>query len=327
MAVTLKDIAKKLGISYATVSKALSGASDISEETKIKVRKVAAEMNYKPNEIARCLVKKQTRTIGLLIPDITNPFYAEIAMAIEETVNKEGYSVFLCNSNWKHSKENEYIGLLTSKMVDGIVIAPTGMENLSIENIKIPIVTVGTKKSYNGENYVVIDDEKGGYLAVKHLIEKGRRKIMFIGGSENIVSNKERLEGYNKALEENGIVLDRSLIRGGNFKWESGYSLVKTALNEGIVPDGIFGGNDILALGALQAVVEFGLKVPKDIAIVGFDDIPFAKLPEISLTTILQPTYEMGQIAANMLLRKIKNSNEICENIILTPELLVRRTS
>lgn len=327
MAVTIKDIAKKLNISYATVSKALSDADDISEKTKEIVKKTAIELNYKPNYIARGLVKNETKTIGLIVPDITNPFYSEIALAIEETVNKDGYSVFLCNSNWKHHKEIEYMNLLISKKVDGMIIAPTGVNGLGINNIGVPMVTVGTKRSYCGENYVVIDDEKGGYMAVKHLLESGKRKIMFVGGKLSVQSNKERLEGYKKALIESGIKVESKYIRSGNFKTESGYVITKNALNEGIIPDGIFAGNDLLALGALRAAIEFGLKVPEEIGIVGFDDISFAGLPEIGLTTVAQPKYKMGKLAADMLLNRLKNPDAVYENIVLNPRLVIRKTS
>lgn len=327
MAVTIKDIAKKLNISYATVSKALSDADDISEKTKVLVKKTAVELNYKPNYIARGLVKNETKTIGLIVPDITNPFYSEIALAIEETVNKDGYSVFLCNSNWKHYKEIEYMNLLISKKVDGIIMAPTGVNSLGISDTGIPMVTVGTKRSYCGENFVVIDNEKGGYMAVKHLLENNKRKIMFVGGKIGVQSNKERLEGYKKALIESGIEIETKYIRSGNFKTESGYVITKKALSEGIIPDGIFAGNDLLALGALEAVIELGLKIPEEIAVVGFDDIPFAGLPEIGLTTVAQPKYKMGKLAAGMLLNRLKNPESVCENIVLNPRLVIRKTS
>lgn len=326
MSVTIKDLAKKLNVSYATVSKALRDKSDISEEMKRKVRKAAEELNYKPNFIARGLVTRQTNTIGLIVPDITNPFYSEIARAIEETVNTEGYSVFLCNSNWDNDKENEYINLLASNKVDGIIMAPTGTNGINLEDIEVPVVTVGTKKSYNNESYVVIDDEKGGFIAVEHLIKEGCHKVMFVGGRGKVQSNKERLEGYKRALSKSGIAIDKNYIRSGNFKQESGYLITKKALMERVVPDGIFAGNDLLALGAIQAVMEYGLKIPEDVKIIGFDDIPFARLPEIGLSTILQPKYRMGEIASNMLMARIKNPDETLENVMLKPKLILRKT-
>lgn len=327
MATTLKDIARELNISYSTVSKALSDSPEISDNTKEKVRNAAKKMNYKPNQIARGLVMKETKTIGLIIPDITNPFYPEIAWGVEETASKEGYSIFLCNSNWENEKEREYINLLIGKKVDGIILAPIGEKSLNLDDIELPIITVGIKDKYNGKNFVVIDDKRGGYLATQHLIKFGHKKIMFIGGKENVESNKERFEGYKLALSTYGFQFDKTLVKNGNFKRESGYILMKQVLMEGIRPTGVFAGNDLLALGVMQAIIECGFKIPEDISIVGFDDISFAQLPEISLTTIAQPKYEMGKLAFKMLLQKIKNPLTEGSNIILTPEIVVRKTS
>lgn len=327
MATTIKDIAKKLNISYSTVSKGLNDSSEISESTKKKIRKAAKELNYTPNAIAQGLVTKRTKTIGLIIPDITNPFYPEIAMGIEETASLNGYSVILCNSNWNNQKERDYLDLLIGKKVDGIILAPIGEENLELNEFELPIVMVGKRNGYSTKSYVVVDDKRGGFLATEHLIKIGRKKIMFIGGKENVQSNKERLEGYMKALDRYGIPIDEGLIRSGNFKIESGYILMKEALKNGAICDAVFAGNDMLALGAIQAIQERNIKVPDKIAVVGFDDISFAKLPEISLTTVAQPKYEMGILAAKMLLDKIDNTKKKIESIILPPELVVRNTS
>lgn len=327
MAITIKDIAKKLNISYATVSKALSDSREISEATKEKVRNTAREMNYKPNAIARGLVMKKTKTIGLIIPDITNPFYPEIARAVEETVNKEGYSVIFCNSDWKCDKETEYVDLLISKKVDGIILAPTGEQMLELGNIDIPIVIVGKRNGYNNSDYVVIDDKKGGFLATEHLIKCGCRKIMFVGGKQNVESNRDRLDGYKQALNLYNIAIDELMIRNGNFKRESGYVLMREVLEKHYVPDGVFAGNDMLALGVIQAINEFGYKIPEDISVIGFDDIPFAELPEISLTTIAQPKYKMGILAAEEILAKIKNESVEDGKIVMTPELVIRKTT
>ncbi|MCY6957302.1 LacI family DNA-binding transcriptional regulator [Clostridium brassicae] len=325
MSTTIKDIARKLNISIATVSKALNDSYDISDKTKKRVREAAKEMNYKPNAIAQGLVTNKTNTIGLIIPDITNPFYPEIARGVEEELNKYGYNIFLCNSNWEIKKEEKYIDLLVSKQVEGIILAHSGVKNGSLENIDIPIVSVATKSGYKGENFVVIDDKKGGYLATKHLLDSGYKSIMFIGGQNTIETNRMRFEGYKQALMEQGIQLDERLIKNGDFTKESGYVLVKNSLKEGIIPTGIFGGTDMLALGVMQAVRECGLNIPEDIGIVGFDDISFSQLPEISLTTIAQPKYDMGVISAKTLLDKINKSKG--KDTILNPKLIIRKTT
>ncbi|MCY6482913.1 LacI family DNA-binding transcriptional regulator [Clostridium aestuarii] len=325
MSTTIKDIAKELNISIATVSKALNDSYDISDKTKDKVRKTAKKMNYKPNAIAQGLVTNKTNTIGLIIPDITNPFYPEIARGVEEKLNEHGYNVFLCNSNWEVKREKKYIDLLISKQVDGIILAHSGMKSWSLENIDIPIVSVATKSGYKEENFVVIDDKKGGYLATKHLLENAYKKIMFIGGQNSIETNRMRLEGYKLALTEEGIELDETLIKNGDFTRESGYTLIKNSLKKGIIPTGVFAGTDMLALGVMQAVREYGLNIPEDIGVIGFDDISFAQLPEISLTTIAQPKYNMGVIAAKTILDKINNKE--VDNTVLNPELILRKTT
>lgn len=327
MAATIKDIAKVLNVTNATVSKALNDRKDISEEMKIRVRKVAEELNYKPNILARGLVKNESKTIGLIIPDITNPFYPEIAQGIEETINKDDYSLILCNSNWNKTKENNHINLLIGKKVDGLIIAPIGIEQADVVEVDFPIVTVGNKSKTIEENYVVIDDEKGGYIATSHLIENGCRNILFIGGQENVLSNKDRLKGYKRALLENNMEVKENNIYSNDFKRESGYIIFKKIISANQVPDGVFAGNDILALGVMQAIRESGLRIPEDIKIVGFDDIIYSQYPEIALTTIVQPKYEMGVLAAKLLLSKIKNPKLKIENIILEPKIVIRKTS
>lgn len=325
MSTTIKDIAKKLNISIATVSKALNDSYDISDKTKKRVRETAKKMNYKPNAIAKGLVTSKTNTIGLIIPDITNPFYPEIARGVEEKLNEYAYNVFLCNSNWEIKKEKKYIDLLIGKQVDGIILAHSGMKSGSLDNVDIPIVSIATKSGYKEENFVVIDDKKGGYLATKHLLDSGYTKIMFIGGQNSIETNRMRLEGYKLALKEANIELDEKLIKNGDFTRKSGYELLKNSLNEGTIPTGVFAGTDMLALGVIEAIREHGLSIPKDVGVVGFDDISFAQLPEISLTTVAQPKYNMGVIAAKTILDKINNLD--VENTILNPKLIVRNTT
>ncbi|WP_125154313.1 LacI family DNA-binding transcriptional regulator [Clostridium rectalis] len=327
MATTLKHIAEKLNISVAAVSKALNNSSDISEKTKRLVCETAKAMNYTPNAIARGLVTNKTNTIGIIIPDITNPFYPEIELGIEDTVSKKGYNVFLCNSNGKVKREEEYMRLLISKKVDGIIWAPVGGENTElINNIEIPLVTLCIKSGYENENFIGIDDFQGGYIATKHLLANGYKNILYIGDKNNIKSTKERLNGYKKALNEFNIEIKDELIVGGSFTRESGYEITKEIFTNYKDIDGIFAVNDLIALGAMQALRELGFKIPDEVGIVGFDDISFAKLEEISLTSVIQPKYNMGTLAADMILRKIENNDKFCENVTLQPKLAIRST-
>jgi len=329
MQVTIKDIAKKTGVSYATVSRALNGRSGVKEDTRTRVLEEARKMGYQPNAIARGLVLRHTHTLALVIPDITNPFFPEIARGVEDAASILGYSVFLCNTNWDEEKESLYIKTLQEKRVDGIILHPSynvGEEHFS--DFKIPMVLLNKIPGVADYSSIEVDNVKGGYLATKHLIEAGYRKIAFIGGSEGSTSNKEREEGYKLALSKYKIEIDEALILKGGFKSKDGYDNMQQLINSGNVPDAVFGGNDIIALGVLHCVQENDLRVPEDIGIIGFDDIPYASLPQIQLTTIEQPKYQMGKYAIELLMKTLEDkSDREIKRIILAPKLKIRKTT
>lgn len=331
MAVTIKDIAKKLGISYATVSRALNNHPEVSAETRKMILKTAEEMGYKPNAIARGLVMRQTTTLGLVIPDITNPFFPEVARGVEDAASEGGYNVFLCNTNWDPAKERTLIQLLEEKRVDGLLVAPVTHDLSYLKQVEergTPVIVLGRTSETVDLNYVVIDNVKGGLLAVEHLIKQGHVNIAFVGGLETDVSNQERLEGYQLALLKKEIPVKQEYIIHDSFKQESGYESARKLLDLPNRPSAIFAANDVLALGTTRAVEEAGMKVPGDIAVVGFDDIPFASYAEVQLTSISQPKYIMGEMAAKVLIEEIKGINRGGKkHIVLQPELVVRRSS
>lgn len=329
---TIKDIAKLANVSYATVSRALNNKRGVKGETGRKIRKIAAELDYRPNAIARGLVKKQTHTIGLIIPDITNPFFPEVARGIEDGARDSGYSVFLCNTNWEIKREILYLNLLAEKRVDGIIIAPISNQVDFLEKTlrgKIPVVYVSNAPRNTKNSFVVIDSIRGGFLATRHLIESGYKSIGFIGAQEDLVNISERLEGYKLALKEYGMEIRQEQVRFGDFKRETGYRIIQRMIEIDDYPRAVFAENDLLALGVIQGVKEMGLSVPEDIAVVGFDDIPFAAFPEVQLTTISQPKYEMGKSAVEIVLAKIekRGPETPARRIVLEPELIIRRSS
>ncbi len=328
---TIKDVAKNAGVSYATVSRALNNHPEINEETRKKIFKIAAEMGYQPNAIAQGLVKKETKTIGLLIPDITNPFFPEVARGVEDAANMEGYSVFLCNTNWSEEQEEKYLEVLMKKQVDGIIIGPSSERLSHIKKVfhsGIKPTVFISRISYFNSTSILIDNINGARVAVEHLIDKGHRKIAFIGGLKDAFSNQDRLLGYKNALEINGIPINKDYILNGDFKRESGHYTTKKMLQLVPRPTAVFAANDLLALGAIQAIKEEGLTIPGDIAVVGFDDIGFAALPEIDLTTIAQPKYDMGKLAFLTLLDQMKGGDSVInKKILLNPELIVRGSS
>ena len=325
--ITIKDIAKRTGVSYTTVSRALNGKTGVNQSTRELVLAEAKRLGYQPNGIARGLVKKYTNTIGLIIPDITNPFFPAIARGVEDEASKHGYTVFLCNTNWDHKREMDYLKTLQEKRVDGIIIQPTENNQRDVVHLNIPSVSISTQISKGSENYVGVDNEKGGFLATEHLIKMGYSRIAFIGGKVAF-TNEQRLDGYKRALKTFGFTIDESIISYGDFTTKSGFEQMHVLLRQSTPPDAVFAGNDLIALGVMNAVQEFGLNIPMDIGVIGFDNIYFAKLPQIQLTTIAQPIYEMGKIAFELLYANIKNKDKGSQKkVVLEPELILRKTT
>ncbi|MGQ9557031.1 MAG: LacI family DNA-binding transcriptional regulator [Desulfurispora sp.] len=332
MAVTIKDIARKAGVSYATVSRALNNRPEVNEKTRREIQKLAEEMGYKPNALARSLVTRESKTLGLIIPDITNPFFPEVARGAEEAAAQAGYSIFLCNTNWEEEKERKYLALLEEKRVDGIILASViNDEQQMMEYLAdsaVPLIMINRVLKNIQAHYVVIDNVRGACLVMEHLIETGHRDIAFVGGLSHVEATRERLQGYKMMLGAYELPVRPELVRLGSFKRESGYSNALELLKLSPRPTAIFAANDILALGVLQAAADMNLRVPGDLAVVGFDDIPFASYAEVSLTTVAQPKYAMGEMAAKILIEEIKEGpSREKKKIILQPELVVRRSS
>ncbi|KUO75921.1 MAG: hypothetical protein APF77_17220 [Clostridia bacterium BRH_c25] len=329
MEVTIKDIAKKIGISYATVSRALNNRAGVNAETREIVLEAAREMGYQPNAIARGLVMKYTNTIALIIPDITNPFFPEIVRSVEDAANEQGYNIFLCNTNWDIEKEQAYLKLLQEKRVDGIILKPASdSEENDFGNITVPLVLLDRTSQNDSYSCIEVDDKRGGFLATKHLIESGYKRIAFIGGKPDSYTDAQRKEGYKQALGRYKYEIDETIIINGSFKTRSGYEIMNDLIKSGNIPDAVFAGNDVIALGVMQSAGENGLKMPEELGIVGFDDIDYAKLPQIQLTTIAQPKYQIGKRAVELLLKEInEKENQKSKIVILEPELIVRSTT
>lgn len=328
MAVTIKDIAKVAGVSYATVSRALNDHPEINVITKEKIKEIAQQMGYTPNAVARGLVKKNTEMIALLIPDITNPFYPEVARGVEDYARENGYCVFLCNTNWDEENEQKYLTILKERRVDGIIIAPVSTDTIdyvSDSKLDIPVVYIGSRVDCNKSNYVVIDDFKAGYMATEYLMKLGHSNIAFIGGHDKSTSHIDRINGYKQALKENRLEADINSIKGYSFKKESGYGTFLKMVKNRKVPMAIVAENDIIALGIMEAAEKHGYDVPKDISIIGIDDIEFGSLPKINLTTVAQPKFDIGRKSADILLDLISGSAD-SKQIILEPFLIVRGT-
>jgi len=330
---TIKDIAARAGVSYATVSRALNGKYGVSRKTREKVEVLAREMGYRPNAIAQGLVNRASMTIGLIIPDITSPFFSRMSQGIEDMMLKSGYNVFLCNSNWNPDREKDYLNNLIEKQVDGLIVSSIARHTDDIECSipdDLPLVYVSSYPEGTSRSYVLIDNIRGADMAVTHLISRKRRKIAFIGSDQELQSLEDRLSGYRMALERAGIRPDDSMVVLDKFRERSGYEMIRNILEGGrVTPDGVFAENDLLAMGVVQGIQDAGLRVPDDIAVIGFDDIPIASHPDIQLSTIHQPKYRIGTYAAEILLRQLEGASAERgpERISLEPELLVRGTS
>lgn len=329
MNITIKDIAKIANVSYATVSRALNGHKDVSQETREKILKICEQIGYSPNAIARGLVTKSTNTIGLLVPDITSPFYPEVALGVEDEARKHGYNIFLCNSNWEMSRTETYFRLLLERRVDGIIIAPVSDETIKLAkryNDRLPIVFVSSDPKEKSFNYVTVDNLKGGFIATEYLIKLGHRKIAFIGGNASTSSYSDRLEGYKKAFMQYKLDIDYNMIRSGSFTKDCGYEITKQFIKEGILPTAIVCASDVVALGVIEAAEECNLQIPKDISLMGYDDISYASLPKIRLTTVFQPKYELGKAAVDILIQKLEGNCKKAIHKIMQPEVIVRST-
>jgi len=333
MATGLKDIAEHLGISVSTVSRVINGKGRVGKETREKVLKAIKELNYQPNEIARSLKLQRTRTIGVIVPDISNAFYANIIKGIEKATRENDQSIIVCNSDENIKMEEEYVQLLAQKQVMGLIIASVGGNPEVFKQYRqheLPIVFIDNlpqiKDNYD---YVAIDNYKASYKLAEHLIEQGYRKFALITGPLNQSTALERQEGFIKCLEDNSIEINKKLIASGEFKLESGYSIMSKWLKQIEIekPLALFAANNFIAYGAIKAINEAGLKIPEDVAVVCFDAVDVTGLIKPQITSVNQPAFEIGTIAANIILRKENKKIKAYEKVILEPDLVINESS
>ncbi len=326
--VTIRDIAKVVGVSTATVSRALSGVGHVSEETKRRILEISEKLGYKLEE--EKLKKTSTKVIGVIVTDVTNPFFTQVVRGIEDTLNNMGYSLILCNSDENIEKEKEYFRVLNSKKVDGIILTSAGGSHKHLLHYlkkDIPIVLLDRLIEEEELDAVIIDNVAGAYEGVKHLIQQGYRNIGAIIGPLSVMTSIERLEGYKKALEEAGIGIREDFIENGDYTQNGGYRAAKKLLSKGEI-DALFIANNVMTIGALLAISELNINVPRDLGIVGFDDIDLAPLLKCPLTTISQPTYLIGVNAAQILIRRLQGKGrKEKEIVVLKPQLIVRESS
>jgi len=328
MKTTIYDVAKAAGVSIATVSKVINGKGRISEQTRKKVLQVIERLNYQPNVIASALTGKSTYTIGLLIPDLANPFFSELARNIEDRGHELGYNLFICSTDYDPQKERNYVELMKRKNVDGIILASGFEQENNLKALleeQFPVSVVARDFPGLPVNTVCIDDFHGGYEAASHLIGLGHKKIAII--ARNVRSNRERMRGYAQAMKDHRIHYDYPFEYVKESNVASGKYVADKYLRSSDPPTAIFACNDLLAIGAIQAAKEHGLKVPEDLSIVGFDDTVFASITEPPLTTVAQPIKKMGQEAMNVMINEIQGKATDKLKIVLIPRLVVRNST
>lgn len=328
--ITIKDVAQEANVSIATVSRILNGKGGVSLTLTKRVQEVVKQLKYQPNNVARALKIKESRSIGLIIPDIENPFFPALVRGVEDAAQQHDYAVILCNTDGRVEEEKKYIEFLFSKRVDGMVFTESldSKNNIALlASSGIPIVLLDRRVEGMQASAVVTDNQLGAFMATEHLIQLGKKNIAFLNGSLKLSSGAERANGYREALTKYKLAYKDRLVINGAFTYDSGYEATEMLVRSGQKIDGIFASNDMIAIGAIECLAKHNIKVPEDVGVVGFDDIRMATWYKPALTTIRQPVYDMGKCAMNILVEQISGVREkYCEQIFM-PELIIRKSS
>lgn len=326
---TIKDVAKKANVSVATVSRILNDLGGYSEETRKKVVAIVENMGYRRNAIARNLKTKTSHTIGVLLPKVETTFYVEILNGIEEMSHKNNYSVFICNTGVSCNLMPYYLDVLSERQVDGIIVcslSPKDVYDKNIIDTKIPCILVSTYSPRFTIPYIKVDDFQASYAATSYLIENGHTKIAMLGGEkDDPIAGIPRLEGYRQALKEHNITSDESLIKHGGFGFKEGKDSMEELLNENKKFTAIFATCDDIAVGAMVIAHKRGILIPEELSIIGYDNTKVSEMSYPPLTTIAQPSYEMGQRSAEMLIKSIITDKK-SESIIMPFEIIERES-
>ena len=327
---TIADVARRAGVSKVTVSRVINDAGNVHPATRDRVERAIQELHYLPSVAARSLRNKRTNALALIVPDITNPFWTTIARGVEDAAHEWGYSVLLCNTDENPEKQRHYIDVVIRQRVDGVIIAPYSSDAQHLKRLRersIPTVAIDRRIDGWEVDTVTGDSFSGAYALVRHLIDLGHRRIAVISGPQTASSAQDRVLGYLYALEKAGIKPDERLILRGEFRSTDGEALTYELLDQGLQFTAIFAGNNAIAMGVLTALGNRGLHIPKDISLVCFDDIPYLSHILPFLTAAVQPAYEMGLQAAQLLLGRLGGTAQDTPARIVLPTSLVVRYS
>ncbi|MEA4923200.1 MAG: LacI family DNA-binding transcriptional regulator [Eubacteriaceae bacterium] len=325
----IREIAKKAGVSVATVSRVLNHPDAVAKNTKDKIEKIIAEEEYTPNWFARSLNFNRTGSIGLMIPHILNPVYMEMAKGVEDVAYQKGYITFMCNAENDREKEKAYLAQMIRRRVDGIVMISSTLEKEDYDRVKeknIPVVLVGGNKSNPGFSCVRIDCEAAAKEATKHMIDIGYRKVAMFCSKTDTFDNRDKIVGYREAFKEAGVKIREEYIKRIDDTVEDGYLAAKKMVEKKGGPHAIFATSDNMAFGVMDAVKDQGLRIPEDVAVIGFDNIKLSNLVEPKLSTVDVPLHKMGVYGARLLLDIIEDGNSETRDIILQTKLKIRKS-
>lgn len=329
---SLQEVAERAKVSIATVSRVLNKSDKVVPETRAVVEQALRELEYRPSRVARRLRMKDghAHLVGLIIPDIQNPFYAEIARGVEDAAYAHQYALILCNSDESLEKERFYLDVMQAESVDGLVLPPfdeTDQAVMEIAGTGLPIVCVDRSLAKLKTDLVEVDNYQGALEAVNHLLDQGHKHIGLIEGRSQVSTSRERRRGYLDALAARGIAPRKEFMRAGDFKQASGRLLTHELLDLRRPPTALFVCNNLMTVGALAALHQRGQRVPQDVALVGFDDLPWAEALDPPLTVVRQPAYEVGRQAMELLLKRILEPDRPPVTVRLRPELVIRRST
>lgn len=334
--VTVYDIAQEADVSVSTVSRVLNGTAPVKQETKDKVLGIVEKYNFQPNALARSLLKKKTGSIGIILPDITNPFFPEVFMGIENKAIDKGYTFFLCNTGGEYSRESEFLSVLMEKQVDGILFlggrinlvnCPDHLAQELLEvNQRVPVVLVNGRLPHDTLTRVYTDETYGAELATRHLIDQGHRDIAFIGGKTEMSTTADKVEAFRRTMQENGLDVREEWILHEDFSIASGTQLMESLLKMKHRPTAVFCVNDHTAVGAAKAAIHSGFTIPDDISIIGFDNTPMASTMIPELTTVSQESFLLGETAVDILDQRI-GRQEAEPKTVITPKIIEREST
>ncbi len=330
---TLRDVAEEAEVSITTVSRVINDPDKVKNDTLERVQKAMRLLDYKPSRVAQRLrgTKGKSKLLGLIIPDIQNPFYSNIVRGIEDVAYGNNYAVILCNSDENPNKERFYLNVLRSESVDGVILPPIHQYGKVVEEIidaGIPVICVDRKFSKESVDTVVVNNEKGAYKAVSHLIDKGHKRIAIITSVSKFSTFQEREMGYKRALKEHDLQYDESLVcKADTRRSEEAKEITLNLLQSENPPTALFVTNNLMSLGALKAIKELDFRIPDDISLIMYDDMPWATAVTPSLTTVKQPGYEMGRRSAELFFQRVEDPKRQAVEIMMETELIEREST